>query len=457
MVKLSDFPKTCRLCSKVYRVEKLVKIFSSRGTSINLKQSLNAHLPIKIAETDTTMPQSICINCIRKLNSTNEFFATVVTSDKLFKRLLKKVRNIIEHSPNPCDDPIINKTISSFQKEELNSNTLRVAKEKETIASPKNPEESTNETKLASKSENRYVSIVPKASHVVLGDGSCNGNILFSASVKDQHKVAIEVLRCPDCKETAKIFSVEERQLFFEYLKQHRCGNKGVESVDEQRIDTFAKYIELYAIENTERDKKRSEGKETKNQCRTWPDGDLPADPGPDPSICEDIFEDEVKLDDDFYWPMPKRIRRLHKCVSCDFVTKSALRLKSHQKLHRNVDKRQTQSGSTTCKHCNKRFESVNEAKKHERLTHVSFGAKNSLCEYCGVIKPQKTLRDHVLKQHTVESEIEMQSCDVCGKSYVSQLNIQCSIFNVHDRFPIFLFPDSFLRRACTSTKKFTR
>lgn len=90
MVKLSDFLKTCRLCAKAYRHEKLVKIFSGRGISLNLRDSVNKHLPIKVTEIDA-MPKNVCINCIRRLNATNEFLDTILTSDKCFKRLLTKV------------------------------------------------------------------------------------------------------------------------------------------------------------------------------------------------------------------------------------------------------------------------------------------------------------------------------------------------------------------------------
>lgn len=272
----------------------------------------------------------------------------------------------------------------------------------------------------------KYINIVPKTSHVLLNNGNCNGiviNVASSAACtpKDQHqKLPIEVLCCPDCNETVKIFTIEERQLIFEYFKQHRCTK--IADADD-KIKSFGKYKENVANERVTREKNESLLSTDTNKhtsSRIWPDGDLPADPGPDPSLTEDIFEGEVRLDEDFHWPMPKRIRRLHKCTSCDFVTKSALRLKAHQKLHRTSDKKQT-SHSTICKQCHKQFETIGEARMHERLAHFTTGAKISLCEYCGIMKPQKTLRDHVLKQHTVESEIDMQECDVCGKSWVSK------------------------------------
>lgn len=507
MVKQSDFSKTCRLCSKVYRAEKLVKIFSNRGISLNLKDSVNAHLPIKVTETDSIMPKNICINCIRRLNATNEFFGTVIASDKFFKRLLNKkeeqmsnrfdkkkqsdvspavkINNKISHlseinaseesnslikyetgrfcleknmdstesqqllSTEVCKDAsetketvLFNNTnhqsIESSGKSQNNDISNQLACHIKDIATGSEIETglvktektlSNNSVDQANGNDGKYVNIVPKASHVVLGNRACNGNIVINVgsnaiSGKDL-KLPIEVLCCPDCKETVKIFSIEERQLFFEYLKQHRC--KKTTELD-KAIKSFANYKEAYGSENIIQEKKK-ELSETIDftrshmSSRKWPEGDLPADPGPDPTLYENIFEDDVRLDDDFHWPMPKRIRRLHRCASCEFVTKSALRLKTHQKMHRTSDKRQI-SHSTSCKHCHKRFETITEAKKHERLAHVTFGGKNSLCEYCGIMKPQKTLRDHVLKQHTMESEIEMQECDVCGKSFISPTSL---------------------------------
>ncbi|XP_012266461.2 zinc finger protein 845-like isoform X1 [Athalia rosae] len=446
MVKLSDFSKSCRLCSRVYRVEKLVKVFSNRGISLRLKDSVNAHLPIKVIETDT-MPRNICINCIRRLNTTNEFFDTVLAADKLFKRLLKK-------KEQEYVDQLDKKQQSKhyFQNEKTEAHTRLSQSQVKSLENTDNRMASlvndhvgvskvlaeskldSNRTKIEipadkNANEGKYLSAISKSNHVVLGAGNCKGNIVIKVTnnaaytPKDQcTKLPIEVLCCPDCKETAKIFSTEERQLFFEYLKQH-CCNQTVDTGEV--VKSFVKYKEIFgsgvivdpklkALETNDPPKLTS--------SRVWPEGDLPADPGPSPTTHENIFEDEVRLDDDFHWPMPKRIRKLHACTVCDFMAKSAMGLKAHKKMHR-TDKKQI-SQAVKCQHCNEKFETITEVRKHQRLAHVTFGAKNSLCEYCGVLKAQKALRDHVLKQHTVESEIEKQECDVCGKSFISPTSL---------------------------------
>ncbi|XP_024936800.1 uncharacterized protein LOC107263697 isoform X2 [Cephus cinctus] len=621
MVRVSDFCTTCRLCAKAYSIEKLVKIFSSRGNSLNLKNSINMHLPIKVTEKDN-LPLNICIMCLRRINATNEFFNTIISSDKLFNKILRKkqrkhsslsdTHKDIEHdrskkhtgsheqkernpfsmtvetsgSMKETNSGVIMKSANvdaeyqyiEYRKCNSNDNTDKIGRtiENNKLLSDihgkltKNAVDSSvkdgitkiddlsvfaieskiNDNSLCIENENVHdtehrstpisdsqhiiqnenldssgneLTMVPKTSAVLISMknnvATCNGhwqslsndilqnkdyrcnvisknesvivstedattvvhnsvnnqivyndvgkqqplictdtkqneyivgniNILSNDNssvmlkgssnvvigvannviAKNSAKIPLEVLRCPDCEESVKIFSLEERRQFFAYLKQHSCNkmnnqeNSTSTCKSNQVFESFSEYKERYQTKKRKRKENQEVGDLGKSSSRSWPDGDLPADPGPDPAPQEDIFEDDVRLDDDFHWPMPKRNRRLHRCPSCDFITKSAVRLKSHQKLHR-MDKRQN-IYYTGCRHCYKQFETSVEARKHERLVHISNGAKNSLCEYCGLMKPQKTLRDHILKQHTVESEIEMQGCNVCGKMFISPTSL---------------------------------
>ncbi|XP_023288171.1 zinc finger protein 600-like [Orussus abietinus] len=595
MVRTFNFSVTCRLCAKTYREEKLIKIFSTRGTSLNLKASINGHLPIKVTEKDN-LPLNICIMCLRRVNATNEFFDIVVTSDRILNKFLKKredhktvplmktsnvaARNNKKHLKNnaDCDThkssiEILNngeseemitqecygngdsehvenviklpdcssKLQSNFheeteqrtgsplfingQKRKINdyfnrneqlqeskllqlmtkeaisaetndkneadvatsecstlkpSNDCNISEhknsssilyehseikdelhEKNIECNPQNKGISAVECRsncpviessscnnlnsilcntsvgqtfgvqlLTNGSSNRSNYIVPWKTSILSNDSSDsslqeNSNVVLcvanSTACKSASKIPIEVLRCSDCEESVKIFSAEDRVLFFSYLKQHTCSkatgsNRSSESKNET-IETFAEY-KMRHMMKPQKKECRNERFPLRHSPRSWPGGDLPADPGPDPVSQEDIFEDNVRLDDDFHWPMPKRNRHLHRCNSCEFITMSVLRLKSHQKLHR-LERKQG-FFHTKCGQCHKSFETSSEVRKHERTAHVLLGAKNCLCEYCGLMKPQKSLREHILKQHTTESMVDMHECKICGKLFIS-------------------------------------
>ncbi|XP_044731719.1 zinc finger protein 501-like [Chrysoperla carnea] len=107
-------------------------------------------------------------------------------------------------------------------------------------------------------------------------------------------------------------------------------------------------------------------------------------------------------------------------CDVCNKVLKDIYKLKRHKLIHL--------SASLHCQQCDKTFKDKFRLKSHNKEVH-SATEKYAACHICG-----KSITKRALPQHLrIHNERGKTTCDICSKSFVSELTLKNHIKIVHE------------------------
>ncbi|KAJ9599795.1 hypothetical protein L9F63_026354, partial [Diploptera punctata] len=75
----------CRTCARV--CEDLIPVFSDKGLEMQLVEKIHTHLPIMVTREDV-LPLAICLSCVEKLETCNEFVHCSLQADAMLRSIL---------------------------------------------------------------------------------------------------------------------------------------------------------------------------------------------------------------------------------------------------------------------------------------------------------------------------------------------------------------------------------
>ncbi|KAJ9592314.1 hypothetical protein L9F63_001134, partial [Diploptera punctata] len=118
----------CRTCARV--CEDLIPVFSDKGLEMQLVEKIHTHLPIMVTREDV-LPLAICLSCVEKLETCNEFVHCSLQADAMLRSILS-LQTALERCKKEIEDEE-NKKPADIEIKEQQSSSNELKKKQDVI------------------------------------------------------------------------------------------------------------------------------------------------------------------------------------------------------------------------------------------------------------------------------------------------------------------------------------